>query len=242
MKLVIAFMATLLVASPLFAQDNGWIGISIAEQPDRGVLVRSVEANSPAEKAGLKANDLIVQFNKQDVVGVLQLQRLVNETPVGRSVDVVVRRDSKEQTVKVTSEKAPFPSTLFHVQQPDFTAFSDRLNNEVHIREQVNNGFQPFIVATSASSVSLAGVRADSLTPQLRDFFGVKPGEGVLISFVDANSAASKAGLAAGDVVTAIDGRTISSPQDFNREVRSRTGFTLKVVRNKLEREIRIER
>jgi len=47
----------------------------------------------------------------------------------------------------------------------------------------------------------------------------------------------------AGDVIVAVDGRSISSPQDLNRELRSRTsGFTLKVVRNKLERDIRIEK
>ena len=80
MKPIVAAMAILVMAIPTLAQESGWIGISIAEQPDRGVLVRSVEANSPAEKAGLKANDVIVQFNKQEVVGVLQLTRLVNET------------------------------------------------------------------------------------------------------------------------------------------------------------------
>jgi len=94
MKLIVA-MAALAMAIPAFAQDSGWIGVSIAEQSDRGVLVRSVEANSPAEHAGLKANDVIIQFNKQDVVGVMQLTRLVNETPVGRTVDVVIRRDSR---------------------------------------------------------------------------------------------------------------------------------------------------
>src|SRR5262245_61336203 len=103
MKPIAAAMVLLAMAIPAFAQESGWIGVSVAEQSDRGVLVRSVEANSPAEKAGLKANDVIVQFNRQEVVGVMQLTRLVNETPVGRSVDVVVRRDNREQTFRVTS-------------------------------------------------------------------------------------------------------------------------------------------
>src|SRR5688572_30112262 len=125
MKLVVVFLAAVVMASPAFAQDTGWIGISITEQPDRGVLVRSVETNSPAEKAGLKANDVIVQFNKQDVVGVLQLQRLVNETPVGRSVDVTVRRENRDQILKVTSEKSPGPFSRIHVEQPGFAVFRD---------------------------------------------------------------------------------------------------------------------
>lgn len=233
MKPILALMAVLALAVPAFAQQAGWIGVSIAEQPDRGVLVRSVEANSPAEKAGIKANDVIVQFNREEVAGVLQMQRLVNETPAGRTVDVVVRRDNRDQTLKVTSERATFPSVHF----PNI----NHSNDFAFIRDQVSNPSRVEIV--TSNSVSQSGLRADALTPQLRDFFGVKPGEGVLIASVEANSSAAKAGLLAGDVVTAVDGRVISSPQDFNREVRSRTAsFTLKIVRNKLEREIRVER
>ena len=233
MKPIIAIAAMFLLAVPALAQESGWIGVSIAEQTDRGVLVRSVEPNSPAERAGLKSNDVIVRFNNQDVAGVLQLTRLVNETPVGRTVDVVISRDNREQTLKVTSEKSPVTFGPIHIQTPDFTAFRDQL---------FNHSFQPFEVRTSLS-VSQSGIRADSLTPQLREFFGVKGGEGVLIASVDSNSAAAKAGLLAGDVVTAVDGKSILGPQDFTREIRSRPGaFTLKVVRNKQEREIRVER
>src|SRR5262245_17010246 len=92
MKMKVAFilLVTIMTVSPAFAQESGWIGASIADQTDRGVLVRSVEANSPAEKAGIRANDVILQYNKQEVVGALQLTRLVSETPAGRTVDVTV--------------------------------------------------------------------------------------------------------------------------------------------------------
>ena len=232
MKPIVVVMAVLVMAIPTFAQESGWIGISIAEQPDNGVLVRNVEANSPAERAGLKANDVIVQFNKQNVVGVMQLTRMVNETPVGRTVDVVVRRNNQEQTLKVTSEKSPFPFGAFHIETPDVTVF----------RDQFNKAVVPFEVRTSTSTTQ-QGIRADSLTPQLREFFGVKAGEGVLIASVDANSAAARAGVLAGDVITAVDGKSISTPQEFTREVRSKTAaFSVKLVRNKQERDIRIER
>jgi serine protease Do len=232
MKPIVAVMAILVMAIPTLAQESGWIGISIAEQPDRGVLVRSVEANSPAEKSGLKANDVIVQFNKQEVVGVLQLTRLVNETPLGRSVDVVIRRDNRDQTLKVASEKSPFSSGKMHIQVPNVAPF----------RDHISDSFRSFEVITSAN-MTQAGIRGDSMTPQLREFFGVKAGEGVLVASVDANSAAAKAGVLAGDVITGIDGKTIGSPQEFTRELRSKTAaFSLRVVRNKQEREIRVER
>ena len=243
MKTLFAFMAVLIIAAPAFAQDSGWIGTSIADQADRGVLVRSVEPNSPAERAGLKANDVILQYNKQEVVGVRQLTRLVGETPVGRTVDVTVRRDNREQTLKVTAEKAPFPvgpgqihidtpHTDFHFDKQDFSEF----------RNQFGQNFGPFEVLTSVTT-SQSGMRTESLTPQLREFFGVKSGEGILVSSVDANSQASRAGLKAGDVIIAVDGKTITRPQDLNREIRNNSpSFTLKVVRNKMERDIRVER
>ena len=89
-------LLSLIVTVPGFAQERGWIGVSVTDQTDRGVLVRTVEKDSPAEKAGLKANDIILEYNKQEVVGVRQLTRLVSETPVGRSVDLTVRRNNAE--------------------------------------------------------------------------------------------------------------------------------------------------
>ena len=230
-RTILAFVMAFLAAVPAIAQDTGWIGTSIADQTDRGVLIRSVEANSPAERAGLKANDIILQYNKEEVVGARQLSRLVGETPVGRSVDVTVRRDNRDQTFKVTAEKAPFSIGPLHIEGPDLSNF------------RVQNINRSITQVSTSISMTQAGIRADSLTPQLREFFGARSGEGVLVASVDENSQAGKSELKAGDVIIAVDGRSVSSPQDLNRELRSRTSaFTLKVVRNKLERDIRIEK
>jgi serine protease Do len=218
-------------AVPALAQQSGWIGVSIADQPDRGVLVRSIEPNSPAEKAGLKANDVILQFARQDVVGAMQLTRLVSETPVGRTVDVTVRRDNREQTLKVTTEKAPFTVGGIRMQHPELSELGDRIQHSI-----------PRIdVITSAQTQQ--GIRADSMTPQLREFFGVKTANGVLVASVDAASPAEKAGVKAGDVIIAVDGMTIANPSDFQHAMTARNGTaSLKVIRDKQERELRIDR
>ena len=183
MKSVSILFLALIAAAPAFAQESGWIGVSIADQTDRGVLVRSVETNSPAEKAGLKANDIILQFNKQEVAGALQLTRLVNETPVGRTVDVTIRRDNREQTLKVTTGRAPFGISALHIHPPDLS----------HLRDQINFAVTPRVQVLTSISTSQVGIRTDSLTPQLRDFFGVKGGNGVLVASVEENSVAAKA-------------------------------------------------
>jgi len=232
MKMIpVILVVALAGAVPAFAQESGWIGVSIADQADRGVLIRSVETNSPADKAGLKANDVILQYGRQEVVGALQLTRLVNETPVGRTIDLTIRRDNRDQSVKITTEKAPFSVGVGRVQRPDLSELSDRIARSI-----------PRIdVMTSAQTAQ--GIRADSLTPQLREFFGVKGTVGVLVASVDAESPAAKAGLKAGDVIIALDGMNITTPADFSHAMTSRAGPTLlRIVRDKQERDVRIDR
>jgi serine protease Do len=214
---------------PAFAQQSGWIGVSIADQPERGVLVRSIEPNSPAEKAGLKANDVILQYGNQEVVGVQQLTRLVSETPIGRTVDISVRRDNREQTFKLTTEKAPFAIGSIRLQHPELTDLGERIVRHI-----------PRIEVTSSAPTS-QGIRADSLTPQLREFFGVKGSTGVLVATVDADSPGARAGVKAGDVVIAVNGTTVTSPSDFSHAMAATGVLTLRVVREKQERDIRVD-
>src|SRR5258708_10143382 len=62
------------------------------------------------------------------------------------------------------------------------------------------------------------GVSTQPLTKQLADYFGVKDG-GLLITSVNDNSPAAKAGLKAGDVITAVDGEKVTSPGDVSRAI-----------------------
>jgi serine protease Do len=226
MKSVVVLAMALAVSIPALAQDSGWIGISIVDRPEGGVLVRSVETNSPAERAGLRSNDVVVRFNGQEVIGVLQLTRLVNETPVGRSVDITVRRDNREQTLKVTTEAAR--SGNIRIRTPDLAVLRDRV---VQNMPRIN-------IHTSVSSVQ-NGVRVDEMTPQLREYFGVKQAQGVLVTSVDANSTAAKAGLQAGDVVIAVNGTTVATTSEFARESRSPTS-SYRVVRDKKEMDLKV--
>jgi len=93
LRVVSYISAMLFMALPALAQDTGWIGISIEDQKENGAIISRVQPNSPAEKAKLKEGDVILEFNKESVVGAQQLTRLVRETPVGRTVSVRVRRE-----------------------------------------------------------------------------------------------------------------------------------------------------
>src|SRR5262245_36603409 len=169
----------LMATVPVLAQDAGWIGISIDDQSEQGAIVRRVERDSPAEKAGIREGDVIVEFNKEAVVGAQQLTRLVRETPVGRTVDVKIRRDSRDQTLKVTSERlsARRGNFNFNFNGPDLRFDFDRLARDIP-RVRMN------------TTIVQSGIHVEDMTDQLRDFFGGS--NGATVSAVNAGSAGAK--------------------------------------------------
>ena len=241
MKFLAACLLICVAVLPVMAQQPGWIGISIDDGKDQGATIQNVQANSPAEKAGLKTGDLVLEYNKTPVLGSVQLTRLVRETPPGRSVEVKVRRDNRDQTISVTTERAENTFDRLRVFNgdgalkigPDRSILFDRLDN-------LRNDMSQMQVRMSFSR---SGIRVDNLTNQLREFFGVTGDAGVLVASVDSGSAAEKAGLKAGDVVTSVDSRPVRTPAEFDREMRSGTGkVSLRVVRDKKEQDITIDR
>jgi serine protease Do len=91
---------------------RGWIGVSYQSVTDdiadsfgldraRGVLVANVTADGPASKAGLKRNDIILSFAGQDVLDLRRFPKIVANTRVGNTVDVVVWRGGKEVPLKL---------------------------------------------------------------------------------------------------------------------------------------------
>ena len=87
---------------------------------ERGAIVMKVVEGSPAEKAGLKENDVIVSFNGRRVDTVRELQRLLAETPSGRNVQFETIRGGGHHTIQATLTRrspevgwAPFDDSLF---------------------------------------------------------------------------------------------------------------------------------
>src|ERR1700722_1879324 len=87
-----------------------YLGVNLAEidtnsakefklKEDYGVEISRVEENSPAEKAGVKPVDVVLEYNGQRVEGMEQFGRMVRETPPGREVKLTISRDGKTQTL-----------------------------------------------------------------------------------------------------------------------------------------------
>jgi serine protease Do len=173
-----------------------------------GIEVIRVDENSPAEAAGIKAGDVVLEYNGQRVEGTEQFIRLVRETPSGRAVKLSVIRGGNPLTILATlgSRKTAFvgPSPEdFHFEAPD-----------------MNFVVVPDIPRAMMSwRNSVLGVDAEALgNTQLANYFGVK--DGVLVRSVYKGTAAEKAGLRAGDVLLKVDADQVSAPRDVTNAMR----------------------
>lgn len=213
--------------------DGAQLGIRVSDTAG-GVRVDDVNAGSPAEKAGIRAGDLVVEFDGERVRSTMQLTRLVRETPQGRQVPVAVMRDGKRQTLQATPDFREPGARLrepeyFLRQLPPFSfEYDDRDPRRFEFR-------MPDPDTRFPAGRGRLGVTLQSLTPELEEYFGAKAG-GALVSSVARDSAAARAGVKAGDVMTSINGRRVSDADDLMRELRTLEGeVTIVVVREKKE-------
>jgi serine protease Do len=77
-----------------------------------GVLVANVEKDSPAEKAGLKAGDVILEFNNERVPNVPKFRIAVATSAIGKALPVKIVRDNKEEVIKITLDAFPDDGTV----------------------------------------------------------------------------------------------------------------------------------
>jgi serine protease Do len=115
---------------------RGWLGVGIQEvsrqladgfglDTPRGALVAQVQPGSPADKAGIKAGDVIVEFDGHPIAASSDLPPLVGATPVGRRAAIKVLRDGREK--ELTVRVAQLADNGADVPPPDTTGSRDGL-------------------------------------------------------------------------------------------------------------------
>lgn len=214
----------------------------------RGVGITQVIQGSPAEKAGLRKDDVILRLDGENITSVRKLNRLVSEIAPDQSVRVTISRGGAEQELTATIGKRDNASTVrglwrgeprvwkwegdpkdFKFEGPLVERFGFDLDKDGDLTFLLGNGRR-------------LGVSTMQLNKQLADYFGVAGGKGALVTSVTEDGPAAKAGVKAGDVITAIDGEAVDSPGDISRVVnRKKEGdVTLTVIRNRSQQTIRV--
>jgi membrane-associated protease RseP (regulator of RpoE activity) len=177
----------------------------------RGVGVTQVTKDSPAEKAGLKKDDVILRFDGESVSSTRKLTRMVSESSPDQTVRITISRGGGEQEVTATLSKHNMGNLLGASIRDDILKGIEKGWPVIKTDDEDLNVF-------SLGANRRIGVSTQTLTKQLADYFGAKDG-GVLISTVTENSPAAKAGLKAGDVITAVDGEKVDSSGDITRAI-----------------------
>jgi serine protease Do len=231
---------------------GGWLGVGVSEvsaekvtslklPEERGALLGKIVPDSPAAKAGLKENDVVLEINGQRIEGTEQFRRMIHEIPAGRTANLTVWREGRSQNIKVTVGKheagnmkvfADGPKS-FAFRMPTMPAMPD-LSGLEHLRT----------FSMISPGHPLLGIDAESLDGDFGNYFGAPNGEGVLVRGVFANSAAAKAGLKVGDVITSLNGERIRSASELREKLltnREGKSFKLGVLRNKSELTLSVE-
>lgn len=153
----------------------------------KGALVSDVKEDSPADQAGLKQGDVITAYQGAAVEDAVALQRLVTRSAVGNKVPVKVIRDGHEKDLTVT------------------------------IGEQLETAKVAQADASEAD-YAFAGVAVQDLDRETAKELGLKgKAQGVVVTGVEPESGAEKAGLMAGDVISEINRQPVKSVKEFEK-------------------------
>lgn len=181
---------------------KGWLGVQIQELTPtlkealkvgdrKGLLISEVIDGSPADKAGLEDEDVILTYDGKQVEKSDEFAQMVKKTEPKKVVKIKILREGKEQTIvaKIGKKK--------------------RLQY-IHEGDQLFAKFFSF-----KSGGPKLGIKVQPLNKDLAAYFKVDADEGVLVLEVTEDSPAEKGGLKAGDVLKKIDDEEVANPEEL---------------------------
>jgi serine protease Do len=213
--------AVLAIPAAAAAHDarGGYLGVSLAQAKD-GVLVTGVIPGSPAERAGLEVGDRIVGVDGKATATDKALRDALHEHEAGQRVTVEVMRDGDRRRIEVTLGER---HELRGFARDNVLALPDGVMIEPDAgRTLMRLTHRPRL-----------GVSIVELSDELREYFGVERGRGVLVSSVSKDSAAERAGLRAGDVIVAVGGQPVDEAGDIGRALKKGESVEVELFRDR---------
>ncbi|MEA3162494.1 MAG: serine protease Do, partial [Verrucomicrobiota bacterium] len=187
-----------------------WLGIiieSLSEQNraevfkgvDKGVVVRTIQADTPAAKSDLRPADVITDVDGVQVGSARELQNEILKKKIGAQVNLGVWRNGKKTTVSVTTEELPTDTSKLASNQPPSTPGESNV----------------------ASSF---GLQVQDVSPELKQELGLKSNSGVVVTEVTPNSPAAVADIQTGDVITEVGRNQVTNTGSFQKALADQKG------------------
>jgi serine protease Do len=200
---------------------RGWLGAMIQDlnedlaesfkfESTEGVLIGDVVDGGPAQKAGLKAGDIVTKYNGQTVESANELRNAVAATAPDTDVKLEVFRDGRPTTITVK---------VAQLDTQQVASASGRGSGE---------------------SANELGMRVENLTPERASQLGVETDEqGVVVTEVEEGSLAARVGIQAGDIVLAMGDQPTTNVEEFREaigKVNAEEGIRLQLMREGVKR------
>jgi serine protease Do len=200
-------------AQPVVAQliefgrtKRGWMGVriqgisedvakSLGLKNEKGALIASVTKDGPADKAGIQAGDVIVEFNGVKINEVRDLTKTVAATRIGATAPVKFIRRGQEQSARIT---------VGELEEAEKSGVLDSDERSSSPQETMDS----------------LGLALGALTPQLRKEYGIPEAvQGVAIIDVARGSAAAANGIQPGDVVVEVNQQRVTTAKEIGDKV-----------------------
>lgn len=175
---------------------RGWIGIKIQPNSEEiaasmglsaneGVVVSGLSENASAQRAGVKAGDIILKFDGHIIDNTKNLSRLVAETPIGKKAPLEIWRGQQKLSLTAVIEEMPAETSA--APKPQDQNSSKKIAQDGIFIEELQ-------------------ISASEITPEIIDKFSLAPdAKGILVTGVADASDAAKKGLRKGDLIVKID-------------------------------------
>lgn len=222
--------------------ERGWLGVSIWSNEEDQVEIIEVEKDSPAEIADLEEGDVVIEFDGEEVVDTELLAKMIRMRKPGETITIKIEREGKVQNVKVKLGELSKESVWsdFERKFPRLFAPSKEKLEVWRVPELT----RPDVFRFRFEQRKFIGVRIQELNPELSEFFGIDKGTGILVSSVEKDGPADKAGLKVGDVIITADGDRMERSQDLVDLIQVKEKgdkITIEFLRNKKKRTIEVE-
>jgi serine protease Do len=153
---------------------------------DKGALIANVDKDTPAERAGLKPGDIILEYDGKPINEGIELPRYVAVTPIDKKVRLVIFRDGKKQDMYVTVGKLK------------------------------DGGTAAAAASDGSTENDKIGISVQELTKELAPRFGLKDSSGLVITEVKPGSPADDAGITAGTLIIEINDQRPETAEKFS--------------------------